>query len=184
MTLPNLITTIRIILAPIFIIYLISEQFLSALIVFLICVVSDGLDGLFARIFNQKSRLGTYLDPLADKILLVATFITLGVRRYLPPWLTVLVIARDVMILLGIFFLFIHAKEPKIRPSIISKINTCLQFVTVLSVLAKDYLSFPSIFYLTVYYLTALFTISSGLHYMHFWFKTMGDGIDSQNDIS
>ena len=184
MTVPNLITTIRIILAPIFIIYLINEQFLSALIVFLICVISDGLDGLFARVFNQRSRLGTYLDPLADKILLVAAVITLSVRGYLPSWLAVLVIARDVMIFLGIFFLFINAKEYKIRPSVISKINTCLQFVIVLSVLAKDYLSFSSIFYLSVYYLTALFTISSGLHYMHFWFKTMGEGVDSHNNIS
>ena len=184
MTVPNLITTIRIILSPIFIIYLIGEQFLSALIVFLICVVSDGLDGLFARVFNQKSRLGTYLDPLANKILLVSAIITLSVRGYLPSWLAVLVIARDVMIFLGIFFLFINAKEYKIRPSVISKINTCLQFVIVLSVLAKDYLSFSSIFYLSVYYLTALFTISSGLHYMHFWFKTMGEGVDSHNNIS
>ena len=184
MTVPNLITTIRIILAPVFIIYLISEQFFSALIVFLICVVSDGLDGLLARIFNQKSRLGTFLDPLADKILLVAAFITLGVRRYIPSWLTVLVIARDVMILLGIFFLFINAREYKIKPSVISKINTCLQFVAVLSVLAKDYLTFPSVFYLSVYYLTALFTISSGLHYMHYWFQTMGDSVDSHNNIS
>ena len=184
MTVPNLITAIRIVLAPIFIIYLIGEQFVSALVVFLICVFSDGLDGLLARVLNQKSRLGTYLDPLADKILLVASFITLGVKGYLPSWLTVLVIARDVLILLGIFFLFLNAKEYKIRPLIISKINTCFQFMTVLSVLAKDYLIFPSIFYVSLYYLTALFTISSGLHYMHFWFKTMGDGGDGENNIA
>ncbi len=84
MTVPNLITTIRIILAPVFIIYLINDQFLSALVVFVICVASDGLDGLVARLFNQKSTLGTYLDPLADKILLVSAFITLAVRGYLP----------------------------------------------------------------------------------------------------
>lgn len=106
MTVPNLITTIRIILAPVFIIYLINDQFLSALVVFVLCVASDGLDGLVARLFNQKSTLGSYLDPLADKILLVAAFITLSVRGYLPSWLTVLVIARDVMIMLGIFFYF------------------------------------------------------------------------------
>jgi cardiolipin synthase len=184
MTVPNLITTIRIILAPVFIIYLINDQFLSALVVFVICVASDGLDGLIARVFDQKSKLGTYLDPLADKILLVAAFITLSVRGYLPPWLTVLVIARDVMIMLGIFFLFFNQLDFKLKPSIISKLTTCLQFLSVLSVLSKDYTGFPPIYYLSVYYLTALFTISSGLHYMHYWFKMMGDGGENRNDIS
>ncbi|MBW1805300.1 MAG: CDP-alcohol phosphatidyltransferase family protein, partial [Deltaproteobacteria bacterium] len=65
MTVPNLITTIRIILAPIFVIYLINDQFLMGLVVFVVCGVSDGVDGLIARIFNQRSKLGTYLDPLA-----------------------------------------------------------------------------------------------------------------------
>ena len=184
MTVPNLITTIRIILAPVFIIYLIDEQFLLALIVFLLCVISDGLDGMLARLFDQKSRLGTYLDPLADKILLVSAFITLAVGGHLPPWLTVMVIARDVMITLGIFFLFLSRQEFKLQPSIVSKVTTCLQFITVLSVLAKHYLVFPPMFYISVYYLTALFTIISGLHYMHYWFKMMGDGSDHQNNIS
>ena len=184
MTVPNLITTIRIILAPVFIIYLLQEQFVSALVVFVLCVASDGLDGLTARMFNQKSKLGTYLDPLADKILLVAAFITLSVTGYLPSWLTVLVIARDVMIMLGIFFLFFNHLDFKLKPSIISKLTTCLQFIAVLSVLSKDYLSFPSLFYLIVYYLTALFTISSGLHYMHYWFRVMGEDGNNHGNIS
>lgn len=183
MTVPNLITMIRIILAPVFIIYLINEQFLSALVVFVLCVASDGLDGLTARLFDQKSRLGTFLDPLADKILLVASFITLSIRDYLPSWLTVLVIARDVMIMLGIFILFFNRMDFKLKPSIISKLTTCLQFITVLSVLSKNYIGFPSLFYLTVYYLTGLFTISSGLHYMHYWFRMIGDEGDKESDI-
>ena len=95
MTVPNLITTLRIILAPIFIIYLINDQFLSALIVFLLCGISDGLDGFVARVLNQKSTIGSFLDPLADKIILVAAFIVLGVRGFLPSWLVVMVIARE-----------------------------------------------------------------------------------------
>jgi cardiolipin synthase len=147
-------------------------------------VASDGLDGLVARLFNQKSMLGTYLDPLADKILLVSAFITLSVRGYLPAWLTVMVIARDVMIMLGIFFLIFNRMEFKLKPSIISKLTTCLQFIAVLSVLSKDYTGFPTLYYLFVYNLTALFTISSGLHYMHYWFKMMGEGGDNQGNIS
>ena len=184
MTVPNLITTIRIILAPVFIIYLINEQFISALVVFVLCVASDGLDGLIARLFDQKSKLGTYLDPLADKILLVAAFVTLAVTGHLPAWLTVLVIARDVMISLGIFYLSFNRGDVKLSPSIVSKLTTCMQFITVLSVLSKAYLGFHSYFYLVVYYLTALFTISSGLHYMHFWFKVMGEEEDNQGNNS
>lgn len=178
MTVANLITTIRIILAPIFIIYVINEQFVSALIVFAVCCLTDGLDGMVARLFKQKSRLGTYLDPMADKILLVASFVTLAVRGFLPPWLTVTVIARDVMIMLGIVVLFLIRQEfVAVKPSILSKITTCLQFASVIVVLSRGYLfSFSEITYVYLFYLTALFTISSGLHYMYNWFKMMGEG--------
>jgi cardiolipin synthase len=180
MTVPNLITAIRIILAPIFVIYLIHDQFLSALIVFIICGVSDGLDGLVARLFDQKTQLGVYLDPLADKILLVAAFVVLSVRGFLPSWLGVMVISRDIMILLGIFVLFLNGLEFTIKPSIISKITTCLQFVVVIAVLSKDYLPFPADYYFILFCLAAIFTISSGLHYMHYWFRVMGEGSDGK----
>ncbi|MBW1861803.1 MAG: CDP-alcohol phosphatidyltransferase family protein [Deltaproteobacteria bacterium] len=175
MTVPNLITTIRIILAPIFIIYLLHDQFLSALIVFAVSGVSDGVDGLVARVFDQKSKIGTYLDPLADKIILVSAFIVLAVRDVLPPWLAVLVISRDVLILFGFLALSLNRLEFNIKPSILSKITTCLQFITVIAVLSKDYFLFSSRFYFYVFIITALFTISSGLHYMQYWYKLMGE---------
>ncbi|MBW1722711.1 MAG: CDP-alcohol phosphatidyltransferase family protein [Deltaproteobacteria bacterium] len=184
MTIPNLITTIRIILAPIFIIYLINDQYFSALIVFMLCCLSDGLDGLLARLFNQKSRIGTYLDPIADKLLLVATFITLAIRGSLPSWLTVTVIARDVLILLGVAVLFfVHTGFVKIKPSFLSKLTTCLQFASVMAVLSRgNLLTLPPVFYRYLFYLTALFTISSGLHYMHYWFKMMGEGPEEKGE--
>ena len=175
MTVPNLITTIRIILTPIFVIYLINDQFLSALIVFLLCGISDGLDGFVARVFNQKSTIGSFLDPLADKLILVASFIVLGVRGFLPPWLAVMVIARDVLILLGVLMLYLMGANFVVKPSILSKITTCLQFVIPIAILSRDYLSLPSEPYTYLYLLTAVFTISSGLHYMYYWFKVMGD---------
>lgn len=180
MTVPNLITAIRIILAPVFIIYLINDDFILALIVFVICGLSDGIDGLMARIFNQKSTLGTYLDPIADKIVLVSAFIALSVRGFLPPWLTVMVIARDTLILLGVFVLFLNRLDLNIKPSILSKITTCLQFITVIVALSKEYLPFSSNHFLFIFYVTAIFTISSGLHYMYYWFKVMGDGSDDR----
>jgi cardiolipin synthase len=176
MTIPNLITAFRIILVPVFVIYLINDRLNSALLVFLICMVSDGIDGMVARVFNQKSRLGAYLDPLADKTLLVTAFVLLGVRGYLPSWLTVTAIARDVMILLGVLVIHLNRLELKIRPSGVSKINTCFQFLTLSIVLLKGCVLLPSLLYDAFYYITAALTIGSGLHYMQFGLRIMGEG--------
>jgi cardiolipin synthase len=176
MTVPNLITTIRIILAPVFVIYLINDQFLPALIVFLLCAVSDGLDGMVARLMNQRSKLGAFLDPLADKLLLVAAFVTLSVRGYLPAWLTVVVFSRDTIILLGVLVLFLNRMEFTIKPTSVSKITTWLQFITIVAVLSQAYAPSLAKFYPYIFYLTALLTISSGLHYMHYWFRMIGEG--------
>lgn len=175
MTIPNLITSIRIILAPIFVIYLINERFSSALIVFILAGLSDGADGLIARLFGQKSRLGTFLDPLADKILLIAAFVTLAIINRIPPWLSVIVISRDVLILLGALILFLNNSHLTIRPSILSKMTTCLQLLTVFLVLAKEYVGIFMQFSHYILMLTGLLTISSGLHYMRYWFKMMGE---------
>jgi cardiolipin synthase (CMP-forming) len=176
MTIPNLITAFRIILAPVFVIYLINDRLNSALVIFLICMISDGIDGMVARLFNQKSRLGAYLDPLADKTLLVTAFVLLGVRGYLPSWLTVTAIARDVMILLGVLVFHLNRLEVRIRPSAVSKINTCFQFITLSVVLLKGCVLFPSAIYEALYYITAGLTIISGLHYMQYGLRTMGEG--------
>jgi cardiolipin synthase len=176
MTIPNLITALRIILAPVFVIYLINDRLNAALVVFLICMISDGIDGMVARLFNQKSRLGAYLDPLADKTLLVTAFVLLAVRGYLPSWLTVAAIARDVMILLGVLVFHLNRMEIKIRPSAVSKINTCFQFITLSMVLLKGCILFPSVIYDALYYVTAALTIGSGLHYMLYGLKAMGEG--------
>ena len=176
MTIPNLITAFRIILAPVFVIYLINDRLNSALVVFLICMISDGIDGMVARLFNQKSRLGAYLDPLADKTLLVAAFILLGVRGYLPSWFTVTAIARDVMILLGVLVFHLNRMEIRIRPSAVSKINTCFQFITLSVVLLKGCVLLHPAIYEALYYVTAALTIISGLHYMQYGLRAMGEG--------
>jgi cardiolipin synthase (CMP-forming) len=181
MTVPNLITTIRIILTPVFIIYLLDDELDLALIVFAVCVVSDGADGFISRVFNQKSRLGTYLDPLADKILLVTAFITLAIRGFLPAWVTVLVISRDILILLGILVLFLNGLSITIRPSVLSKISTCFQFLTIIAVLSKEILTLPPELYSYLFGATVMFTVSSGLHYMYFWFKIMSEGMETNS---
>ena len=170
MTIPNLITSIRIILTPIFVIYLINDRFLEALIVFALAGLSDGADGFIARLYNQKSRLGAFLDPLADKILLISAFVVLSARDLIPPWLTVVVISRDILILLGVLILFLNRTGLAIKPSVLSKLTTCLQLGTVFVVLSKSH--FPVFFgaHDYLFWVTGLFTISSGLHYMRYWF--------------
>lgn len=177
MTLPNLITSLRIILTPIFVIYLIREDFPAALVIFIIAGLTDGADGLIARVFNQKSKLGSYLDPLADKILLIAAFVVLSVRDFIPPWLTVMAISRDILILLGVLILSLNQMHIIIRPSILSKVTTCLQLGTVFMVLSRDYLPQIYRFNTSLFWLTGLFTIASGLHYICFWFKVMGESV-------
>jgi len=176
MTLPNLITILRIILTPVFVIYLINDQLTAALVIFVVCSVSDGVDGFVARFFNQKSKLGAYLDPLADKLLLVTAFVVLSALGHLPAWLTVTVIARDVMILLGVITIHLNKLELHIRPSVLSKINTCFQFLTVTAVLSKGLLALAPTLYLYFYYATALFTVASGLHYIQYGLKVMSAG--------
>ncbi len=173
MTIPNLITTLRIILTPIFIIYLLDEQFVAALVVFIICAVSDGLDGFLARVLKQKSSLGAFLDPLADKLILVSTFVALAFMGAIPVWLTVIVLSRDVLISLGVAALQIYRVEVGIHPSILSKITTCFQFATVAVVLASKFFLMPEGLYDWLFILTAAATIISGLHYVQAWFKMM-----------
>jgi len=179
MTVPNLITMIRILLTPIFVIYLINDQLVDGLVVLVICGISDGVDGMVARLFNQKSKLGTWLDPLADKIILVAAFISLSIRGFLPSWLTVVVISRDLLILIGIVIIYLTGIELKIKPVLSSKITTCLQFFTVIAVLSREYMTFMEGNYIYLYYLTALLTIISFLQYLYNWLKIIGDKPDT-----
>ena len=146
------------------------------MIVFVLAALSDGADGLIARLFDQKSKLGTYLDPIADKILLVAAFVVLSVQGLVPPWLTVVVISRDTLILLGVSILFLNSGDLTIRPSVLSKMTTCMQIGAVFVVLSKDYSQFCPQFSRYVFWVTGLLTISSGLHYMRYWFRMMGEG--------
>jgi cardiolipin synthase len=184
MTVPNFITSIRIILTPIFIIFLLNGDSLLALILFVLAGLSDAADGLIARLFDQKSKLGAFLDPLADKILLISAFIMLSVKGYAfyPSWLTVIVISRDVLILLGVLILFLNSQDFTFKPSILSKTTTCLQLATVFVVLSTDLFSthLPALtlqrFSDCLFWATGLLTIVSGLHYMRHWFRMMGEG--------
>ncbi len=175
MNVPNILTLIRILLTPLFVILLLKDMFPMALLVFAIAGISDGLDGFIARYFNQRTTLGAYLDPAADKLLLASSFVALAVLDIIPSWLAVIVIARDVIIVMGISILTLFQKPYEVRPSLISKLTTTCQIITVLATLfdpQKARLA-PVANYL--YWVTATVTIISGLHYIFIGMNILQD---------
>jgi len=175
---PNILTLSRIIMAPVIVILLIQSCFLKALVVFVVAGITDGLDGFLARVLNKKTVLGTYLDPIADKALIISSFVTLSALGIIPSWLTVIVISRDCIILAGIFILVLMAVPFEVKPALISKVTTTLQLLTVFIALG-----FKSLFldidlrfqYLddVIYWVTALFTVASGINYISIGLKSV-----------
>ncbi len=164
---PNILTLIRILLTPLFVIFLLKNLYSSALIVFTIAGISDGLDGFIARYFNQRTTLGAYLDPIADKILLTAAYASLAILNIIPPWLTVIVISRDVLIAIGMFIFTMTNIRVEIKPSIVSKCTTAAQLLTVFLALLQMQMAGISAIIYSLCLLTAVLTIMSGLHYTY-----------------
>jgi cardiolipin synthase len=143
-------------------------MFSFALLVFSIAAVSDGLDGLLARYFNQYSVLGAYLDPIADKLLLVSAFVSLAVLKIIPPWLTVIVISRDIMIVIGILIFAMTDIPIEMKPSLVSKCTTVAQLFTIFLTLLDPQIPVAQIIKQLLFWITAGLTIISGLHYIYF----------------
>ena len=170
MNIPNFLSLLRIILVPLLVIFLINKAFLKALILFTALGVTDALDGFLARILKQQTVLGSYLDPIADKILITSCFLALAILKVIPGWLAVIVISRDVIILLGISILSIMSVSFEIQPLFVSKVTTALQigavfFAMVFKTLPGS-LMIDQVWLITLYWLTALFTIVSGFQYV------------------
>jgi len=167
MNFPNALTLARVLLIPLFVIFLISKSYQNALIMFIIAGITDGLDGLLARIWHQRTELGAFLDPIADKLLLASAFVTLAILRIIPGWLTVIVMSRDIIIALGFWVLTLTNHTPTIRPRFTSKMTTCLQILTIIWALFSA-LHWRGAFLFPIFVkLTAFFTILSGLHYIY-----------------
>jgi len=171
MTVPNAITILRILLVPPFVIFLLRGEYGGALLIFALAAISDFVDGYVARRYKQKTSLGAFLDPLADKLLAGTAFVLLAMRQVIPDWLTVIVISREVVILGGLYLLSLLNVEVHIAPSRWGKWNTAFQLSTVcVCLLGKiDALSLPPQFYqaLNVLFLvTGITTIISGFQYL------------------
>ena len=169
MNIPNFLSLLRIILVPVIVIFLIEGSYAKVLIIFVIAGLTDALDGALARLLNKQTKLGSFLDPLADKILLSTSFIALAIFSLIPSWLAVIVISRDFLILLGIAILSMMSVTYEIKPVFVSKITTTLQIATVFFALLLKTYTFDIISYnwiIVLSWLTASFTIISGLIYI------------------
>lgn len=167
LNLPNTLTFLRIILIPVFVASMIYRRYDYALYIFAIAAITDTLDGLIARLKGLKTPLGTFLDPLADKFLLVTSFILLAIYDFIPLWLTITIISRDIIIVTGWIVLYLVTHSSKVEPSIAGKIAISLQLILIWYRLIE--INIPEMPDLHNYliYLTALFTIISGLHYIY-----------------
>lgn len=180
LTIPNLFTFLRMALIPVFACLLYYGYSVLALVVFLMAGVSDGIDGLIARRYNQKSELGTILDPIADKLLMTVAFIVLSMPNFLQPvkhlpvpfWVAATVIGRDIFILAVAISIFIITGFRKFKPSILGKLSTFVQVTAVSLILFANVSGFS--FYLpTVYFLVVLLAVVSGFHYIFHVAKLM-----------
>jgi cardiolipin synthase len=174
--LPNLISLMRLLLVPLTVWLILSDAYVWAFATFLIAGISDGVDGYLARRFDWRTRLGAYLDPLADKALVVSVFVTLGFLKLIPAWLVIMVVSRDVLIIGAVLLSRLMDHPVRVAPLTVSKANTLAQLaflVLGLGIAAAgrpldqlvDYGSIP----------VALLTALSGAAYLTSWLRHMAE---------
>ena len=163
---PNIITLLRFAAVPLLVWWLFDNQFNNALLLCILMGLSDALDGYLARTFDWKTTLGSYLDPAADKVMLICSYIALGALNLLPHWLVLIVIMRDVALLSGAVSYVSMTRRLEIEPSLISKLNTFVQILTVLAVIYSQINAFPVVVIQVLIGLTLLTTVASGYDYL------------------
>lgn len=169
-TIPNGITLLRFAVVPFFILAVIGGNFRLGLLLFVVAGLSDALDGALARALGTRSRLGAYLDPIADKVLLVTAYIFLtwgpGDAIRIPVWLTVMALSRDVLIVLVALVLYLGAEIVEFPPSLWGKLTTFFHILTVGLVLLANVVPISEGLLLTTFYAALALTVISGVHYV------------------
>jgi cardiolipin synthase len=169
---PNIISVARILLVIPIVFLMWQGQYGHAFILALIAGLSDGVDGFLARKYGWQSRLGAFLDPIADKLLLLATFLLLGLKGFLPWWLVLLVIFRDVLIVAGAMAYQHVTRDLQIKPLMVSKVNTTMQIILVVFVLfrvANPDIVIAGTWLTGLIWITGLTTFVSGFAYVWHW---------------
>jgi cardiolipin synthase len=173
--LPNLITLARILSVPIVVWAIAANQMLLAFILFLAAGVSDAVDGYLAKRFGMTSEIGAYLDPLADKVLIVSIYVTLGISGAVPRWLVILVVSRDLMIIGAVMLSWLVGRPVAVRPLLVSKLNTVAQILFAGLVLGSLGLGFDAGLLLTgLMGLVAALTLISIAAYVREWVRHIG----------
>jgi cardiolipin synthase len=174
--LPNIITLCRLASVPAIVWLIIEGHWRSSFALFVAAGVSDAIDGILARRLRRQTTIGAYLDPLADKALLVAVYVTLAIADVLPNWLAILVVSRDVLIVGGVLLAHAFGERIEIRPSFISKTNTTAQIVLAAVMLAGIAFRLSPLQTLVdpLVWLVAGTTLASGLDYTVRWLRQMG----------
>ena len=179
LTLPNFLTLLRIIAIPIFLILISNHRYGAALCLFMAAGITDTIDGVIARLTDSKSDLGATLDPLADKLLLVSSFLILTWLHALPAWLLILVLTRDVVVLSGYLAIYFVSTPMEVAPTFVGKLNTFNEMFTIgfaLLTLARPDIPMATV-NLVTWYLTATTTTISGIHYVYsglLWYQRHG----------
>ncbi len=174
--LPTLLTLLRLILVPVIVWLIVIDAMLAAFIVFLTAGLTDALDGYLARRFGWETQLGAYLDALADKALLISVYAALGFLGHVPPWLVILVISRDVLIIGAVLLTWLLDRDVEIRPTRLSKLNTGVQIALAALVLAEGGLTLGlgTLERLLMWACGLTTALSAGL-YMAIWVRRMAD---------
>jgi len=166
MTIPNILTLFRIFLVPSFLVAVIYHHFTAAFLFFIAAGITDFLDGFFARKLNQFSQLGTFLDPIADKLLMSVSYISLAVIGIVPAWLSVIVVSKDIFIIIGAGVVYFIKGEVNPLPTRWGKQSTFFQILTIGLVLFPFLRESLAGFLPWLFVLTAAMTVFSGIHYI------------------
>ena len=173
--LPNIITMIRLFLVPVIVATITGGRWVEAFVAFLLAGLSDALDGWLAKRFSLQTELGAYLDPVADKTLLVSIYVSLGITGAVPPWLSILVVSRDIMIIGAILISWVLGKPVRVAPLFVSKVNTAVQIAFAAYVLAERAFGWtPGLFHEAAVATVAALTLASAGAYLGPWIKHMG----------
>jgi len=178
LTLANLLSLFRILLVPVFLWAVLNRKPFEALLIFFLAGLTDLLDGFAARLWQQRTKIGTILDPAGDKLLMIASYIVLTLPslaspNVIPIWLTAVVFARDLLIVTGAFIACLSWRQKTFLPSLLGKISTVCQVGTVFLVLLLNYYEVAPKVMSWVYGLTLLATLASGVHYFVYGLKTL-----------